>query len=52
LFPGKENFDIVLFLLDMVKNGEKVLCYDIGSTYWKDLGKLTDLRADTPFISP
>jgi len=51
LFPGEEKFDIILYLLNMVKKGEKIVCYDIGNTYWKDLGKLTNLSADTPFLS-
>ena len=48
LFPDTENFDIALFLFEMIRNGEKVLCYDIGDTYWKDLGKFEDLNADIP----
>ena len=44
LFPAEANFDIVLFLLDMVKAGEKILCYDIGDTHWKDLGRYEDFN--------
>ena len=44
LFPEDEKFDIIEFLLDAVKNNEKVLCYDIGDVFWKDLGRITDLN--------
>jgi len=45
LFPGENYFDIVLFLLDMVKSGEKIICYDIGNTSWKDIGRIENLNA-------
>jgi len=43
LFPSDDKFDIIPFILGMVKKGELVICYDIGDTYWKDVGKIEDL---------
>jgi hypothetical protein len=27
----------------MAERGEKLVCFDIGDTYWKDLGRIEDL---------
>jgi NDP-sugar pyrophosphorylase family protein len=43
LFPPNENFDIALFLCEMIKKGEKVFCQDVGSSHCTDLGKDTTL---------
>jgi len=45
LFPQEEKFDIISFLLDAVKKNERVLCHDIGNSFWKDLGRLEDLNS-------
>jgi N-acetyl-alpha-D-muramate 1-phosphate uridylyltransferase len=42
-FPEEALFDIVLFYMNMIKQGERIVCCDIGDTYWKDLGTLKDL---------
>jgi MurNAc alpha-1-phosphate uridylyltransferase len=42
-FPEETSLDIVLFYMNMLKLGERLFCYDIGDTYWKDLGTLKDL---------
>lgn len=37
-FPEENSFDIISVYMDMVKEGKKMLCFDIGDTKWRDLG--------------
>jgi len=45
LFPDAQKFDIISFLIDIVKLGEKVKCFDIKDSMWKDIGRLNDLQS-------
>lgn len=45
LFPPQDNFDIIPFFLDMTAKGEKIICFDIGDTFWKDIGRLSSLES-------
>lgn len=42
-FPDESFFDITDHYMELVKNGYTIKAFDIGSTYWKDLGKISDL---------
>jgi len=37
-FPEENNFDIISVYMNLVKDGKKLLCFDIGETKWRDLG--------------
>lgn len=44
LMPIGANFDIVLFYMEMLKNGKLIKTYDLKQTYWNDLGTIDSLK--------
>lgn len=44
LMPSEENFDIILFYMEMLKNGKSLMAYDLKQIYWSDLGTLDSLK--------
>jgi len=44
LMPSEEKFDIVLFYMEMLKNGKSIMTYDLKQIYWNDLGTLDSLK--------
>lgn len=39
-FPQDPCFDIMPVYMDLLKNGKKLMCFDIKDAFWRDLGKL------------
>lgn len=44
LMPKSGNFDIILFYMEMLKNGKLINTYDLKQTYWNDLGTIDSLK--------
>lgn len=42
--PPEEKFDIILFYMEMLKNGKTIRAYDLKQFYWNDLGTLNSLK--------
>jgi NDP-sugar pyrophosphorylase family protein len=38
-FPKESNFDIMPVYMDLIKSGKNLMCFDIKSAFWEDLGK-------------
>lgn len=42
-FPKENVFDIITGYMNLIKIDKKIIAYDLGDKYWKDLGKIGDL---------
>jgi|SRR4030095_1558960 len=40
-FPSESHFDIMEVYMNLVKMGENLICYDINTSFWEDLGKIS-----------
>jgi NDP-sugar pyrophosphorylase family protein len=50
-FYGYNAFDIMPVYMDLVKKNKKIMCFDIGSANWEDLGKAPKLETNSNSFS-